>query len=37
MDLVDLMSLKGRELVREDRQDELMVWLTNDKPVESPY
>src|SRR5437868_6059244 len=37
MDLVDLMSLKGRELVKEDGQDELMVWLTNDKPVESPY
>ena len=28
---------KGRELVREDGQDESMVWPTNDKPVESPY
>ena len=36
MDLVDLNS-KGRELVREDGQDESMVWPTNDKPVESPY
>ena len=38
MDLVDLMThSKGKESVREDGQDESMVWPTNDKPVESPY
>ena len=35
-DPVDLTS-KGRELVREDGQDKPLVWLTNNKPVESPY
>ncbi len=36
-DPVDPMSLKGRESVREDGQDELLAWPANDKPVESPY
>ncbi len=36
-DLVNLISLKGRESVREDRQDKSLVWPTNNKPVESPY
>ena len=38
MDLVDPKThSKGRESVREDGQDESLVWPTNDKPVESPY
>jgi hypothetical protein len=38
MDLVNLKThLKGRESVREDRQDKSIVWPTNNKPVESPY
>ncbi len=36
-DPVDLMSSKGRESVREDRQDESLAWPANNKPIESPY
>jgi hypothetical protein len=33
----NLITLQGKKLVREDRQDKSQAWPANNKPTESPY